>query len=145
MQDISDILAFAKDKLASTNYAGFPFNAVLARRTLKAAMKSADSRVWVAHGSAGRIAGFLIGEIGPMPMTHYMSATDLAFLATGGGSQLVDAFIAWCRLRGVARIDMGISAGMDPRQQRAITRLLRRKGLLPSGGMFHLNLLGESQ
>lgn len=140
MSEISDILAFVKDALTRTNYAGFHFNAVVARRTVKAAMLDRDSRVWVTEDD-GAIKGVLVGEIGAMPMTHHMGASDLCFLADAGGDLLVDAFLAWCKLRGVARVDMGISAGVG--REKAIARMFRRKGMTLSGQMFHVNLLGD--
>lgn len=139
LTDLSEIVAFAKRKLETTNYAGFEFNAVIARRTAKAAMTCPDSRVWVTERD-GQIVGLLIGEIGPMPMTHHMAATDLGFLADAGGDLLLEAFVAWCNLRNVARIDMGVSAG--PEEDAAICRMFRRKGFTRSGSMFHMNLLG---
>lgn len=142
LTDLSDLLAFAKRKLESTNLAELGFNAVIARRTLKGAMTSPDSRVWVTERD-GVIAGFLIGEIGPLPMTHHMGATDLAFLADAGGDLLLEAFIAWCNLRQVARIDMGVSAG--PEHDDAVRRMYRGKGFVYSGSMFHRNLLGGGE
>lgn len=138
--DVSDILAFAKEALTRTNYRGFPFNAVIARRTLKRAMTDPNARVWVAE-RGGRIVGFLIGEIGEMPMTHFTSATDLAFLADAGGDLLLDAFVHWCILRKVARIDMGVSAG--PARDAVMRRAMRIKGFELSGSMFHVHL-GDS-
>ena len=139
LTDLSEVLAFAKRKLEDTNLNPLGFNAVIARRTVKNAMTSADSRVWVTERD-GAIAGFLIGEIGPLPMTHHMGATDLAFLADAGGDLLLEAFKAWCKLRNVARIDMGISAG--PEHDAAVRRMYGSKGFVYSGSMFHLNLLG---
>lgn len=141
MQDLSDIVAFAKEWVAKTNYAAHEFNSVIARRTVKQAMLSADSRVWVAD-DGGKVAGLLIGEIGPMTMTHRMGATDLAFLPSGkGGDLLLDAFLAWCKLRKVGRVDMGISAG--PGHEKAIKRAMARKGFVYSGLMFHQNFVGD--
>ena len=144
MTDISDIVAFAKQALERTNYREFPFNAVIARKTVKESMTKADARVWVAEDE-GRICGLLIGQLWPMPMTHYQSASDLAFLADKGGDLLLDAFIAWCKMRkNVVRIDMGISAG--PRRRNSVSILFSRKGFAPSGEMFHMNMLpGEGQ
>lgn len=142
LTDLSEIVAFAKRRIeAGTNYAEFPFNAVIARRTVKAAMTDADSRVWVTERD-GQIAGLLIGELGPMDFTHYLGATDRAFLAEAGGELLLEAFVDWCKLRGVARIDMGISAGET---RKGVERLFRRHGFKPSGGMFHLNRVAEGK
>jgi hypothetical protein len=136
LKDISDILAFAKRKLESTNYQPFPFNAVVARRTVKNAMTNAWSRVWIATED-GKVRGFLIGEIGDLPFSHYQSATDLAFLADKGGRLLLDAFVAWCRMRKVARIDMGVSAS---KVRRGTDRLFSRAGFARSGGMYYQHL-----
>lgn len=140
LSDISDILALAKRVLPATNYARFPFNSVIARRSVQRCMTSADARVWVSEDERG-IRGFLIGEIGDMTHTHHRAASDLAFLAEAGGDLLLDAFIEWCKLRKVARIDMGISAG--PERDAAVRRAFARKGFEYSGPMFHLNLLGD--
>lgn len=138
LNDLSDLLAFGKEAMARSNYAAFPFNAVIARRTAKAAMTSPDSRVWIAHRDDGRMCGFLIGEIGMMPFTHLFAATDLIFVADAGGDLLLDAFVAWCKMRNVARIDMGISAGPD--REALARKLFESKGFTYSGQMFHLNM-----
>lgn len=139
-QHLSDIVAFAKELLQRTNYQEFPFNAVVARRTVKNAMTDKDSRVWITQRD-GKIAGLLIGEIGHMPFTHFLAATDLAFIADAGGELLLDAFVQWCKLRGVARIDMGISAGVN---RKGVDRLFRRHGFERSGGMYHMNRINET-
>lgn len=126
MLDLSDIVAFGKAAMEKSNYASFPFNAVIARKIGKGMMTSKDSRVWVAETEGGKLTGFLIGEIGPMPFTHYYSASDLIFVADQGGDLLLDAFVEWCKLRGVARIDMGVSAG--PEREEAVRRAFERKG-----------------
>ena len=142
MTDISNTLAFVKRKLEETNYSGFPFNSVVARRTMRDAMTSKASRVWVAEHE-GKIVGILVGETGPLPFTHFMGATDLCFLADAGGEKLLAAFLAWCKLLKVARIDMGVSAGGSV-NQKVVDRLFRRNGLVKSGGMYHMNTLGGS-
>lgn len=141
LTDLSDIVAFAKQATARTNYDAHEFNSVIARRTAKQAMLSSDSRVWVVDDD-GAIKGLLIGEIGPMIMTHRMGATDLVFLADKGGDLLLDAFVDWCILRKVGRIDMGVSAG--PEREAAIKRAMARKGFAYSGPMFHRNFPGEA-
>lgn len=142
MQDLSDIVALgARWHARGSTYDGIPYNAVIARRTAKRCMMDQDSRVWVAVRK-GVIIGFLIGEIGQMPMSHYCSATDLAFVAFGGGDALRNAFVSWCRLRKVARIDMGVSASGP---QRSIQRFFRRGGFSEGGGLYYLNLLGNDQ
>lgn len=143
MSDLSEIVAFAKGWLKGTNYEGHEFNSVIARRTVKEAMTSPNARVWITEDE-GKVVGLLIGEIGPMTMTHRMGATDLAFLPTGkGGDLLLDAFLEWCKLRKVGRIDMGISAG--PGREEAVKRAMRRKGFAYSGLMFHINFVGDDR
>lgn len=139
MSELSDILAYARTAHEKSNYADFPFNSVVARRTLKSAMTDANSRVWIAEHE-GRICGLLIGEIGDLPMTHFQGATDLVFVADRHGEKLLDAFVAWCKLRKVARIDMGISAGPD--REVAVRRMFERVDFLYSGQMFHQNMPG---
>lgn len=141
--DVSHIVAFAKERIPNTNYAAYPFNAVIARRTVMAAMKSPDARVWVLD-SGGVIKGFLIGEIGAMMFTHHAYATDVAFMCDGGKSGLLlDAFVRWCKLRKVARIEMGVSAtgGRDE----GTDRLFGGAGFERGGGMYHMNLLDQEQ
>lgn len=138
VSDLSDIVAYAKLAHESTNYRVLPFNSVVARRSAKAAMTDANMRVWVAEDE-GRICGLLVGQIGELPSTHYMGATDLVFYADKGGELLLDAFIEWCKLRRVvARLDMGISSG--PEREKAVRRFFRSRGFEYSGQMFHLVL-----
>lgn len=142
LSDLSAIVAFGARVHPVTNYAPMPFNAVIARRIAKNAMTSKDSRVWVSEDKHGMIRGVLIGEIGPLFFTHYLAATDLVFIAEQGGDLLRDAFVEWCKLRGVARIDMGVSAG--PEREGAVKRSMRMAGFAHSGPMFHRNLIEEA-
>lgn len=137
LTDLSDIVALGAKLVPLTNYGPLGYNAVIARRVVKEAMTSKYSRVWITEDK-GKITGLLIGEIGPMTTTAKMGATDLAFIADQGGDLLLDAFVDWCKLRKVSRIDMGISAG--PEREEAIKRVMRRKGFVYSGPMFHMNL-----
>lgn len=141
IEDLSAIVAFAAKLYPQSNYAagGLPFNAVIARRTCKSAMTNKDSRVWVTTKD-GVICGFLICIVGPMMFTHYAGGSDLFFMAEAGGDKLIDAAVHWCKLRGVARIDMGISAGVGDREE-TFKRLWRRKGFMYSGPVFSMNLL----
>ena len=140
LSDLSAIVALgaAWHERGST-YDGIPYNAVIARRTVKRCMQDADARVWVAV-RGDDVVGFLIGEIGQMPFSHFMSATDLAFVADAGGDELVAAFVHWCELRKVARIDMGVSAsGPSP----VIGRFFRRNGFSEAGGLYYRAIHNE--
>lgn len=142
LSDISAILEVAQRILPSTNYAPLGYNAVIARRNVQRYMTTADARVWVVLDK-GKVVGFLMAELGALPHVARLGATDFAFLAERGGDLLLDAFIEWCKLCKVARIDMGISAG--PEREAAIRRAMARKGFVYSGPMFHMNLLDEAQ
>jgi len=63
-----------------------------------------------------------------------MCATDLVFVAKAGGAGLLRAFMAWCKARKVARIDMGVSQG-DPSGR--IDRLYQKVGMTRTGGMYY--------
>jgi hypothetical protein len=144
--DMSEIVALGARLMPQTNYGTMAYNAVTARRSLKAYMTNGDSRVWVSEDAHGRIRGVLIGEVGPMGWSTYVGATDFVFAAEAGGDKLLEAYVAWCKLRGVARIDMGISAGtLTPRQEKALLRAMRRHGFVYSGMMFHRDLLAEAK
>lgn len=137
--DLSHIVAFGARVIPGTNYAPLGYNAVIARRTAKSCMTDKDSRVWITEDAHGAIRGLLIGQIGQVPFSHYLAATDLVFVAEAGGELLLDAYVAWCKLRGVARIDLGASAGAG--RDAALSRLLRRKGFARAGAMFTANLI----
>jgi hypothetical protein len=139
LTDLSEIVAYGARTLPHTNYAPLGYNAVIARRTLKATMTDKDSRVWVSTDATGKIRGLLIGQIGQVPFSHFLAATDMVFVAEAGGELLLDAYLSWCKLRGVARIDLGVSAG--PVREAAMVRLMRRKGLERAGTMFVANLI----
>lgn len=137
LNDLSAIVEFGKRMHPQTNYAPFEYNAVIARRTAKAYMTRKDARVWVSERK-GAICGLLIAEVGPMPFSAHLAATDLIFVAEAGGDMLLRAFVEWAKLCGAARIDMGVSAG--PVREDAVRRLFESEGFIYSGGMFHLNL-----
>jgi GNAT superfamily N-acetyltransferase len=104
-------------------------------RQLKDALQDKSMAAWVAmRGEACR--GLLVGMTMPAPWFAGIVATDLAFAADARGDELLRQFVAWCRLRRVRRIDMGVSAGNDPR----IAAVYRRAGFEHSGAMFHMNL-----
>ena len=138
--DLSAIVALgAAWHAGGSTYDGIPYNAVIARRTVKRCLTSPDSRVWVSVAD-GKVRGFLIGEIGEMPFSHHCSATDLAFVAEAGGDELLEAFLSWCRLRKVARVDMGVSA---TKRSAPLVRFFRRHGLKEAGGLYYVNMLDE--
>jgi hypothetical protein len=131
--DVSNILAYGREAFGRSNYSPMTYNSVIARRTLKAAMNDPAMRVFVAKKD-GTVCGLLIGMIDPMPFCVGFSATDLLFTATAGGDLLLDKFIAWCKARRVARIDMGVSQeGNDE----VVTRFYESRGFVRSGGVFY--------
>lgn len=138
---LSDIVAFGKKEYENTNYMpDYPFNSVLARRTVKAGMSHKDSRVWIAVRENGDICGLLIGQIWPGAWFAGTQATDITFIAAAGGDQLVDVFVHWCKLRGVNRIDMALTASNE---RKGVRRFFRRKGFKPGGGSYYLHLQPE--
>jgi hypothetical protein len=143
---LSEMVALGKKHHEAGNYSAYPYNAVLARRTIKEHMTDRDSRAWITVKEVdGKevIVGLLLGQIAPAGWFALLQATDTAFIADQGGDLLLSAFVAWCKLRKVARIDMGISAGSG--RNPALDRMFRREGFEVSGTMYHMNLGGEAQ
>jgi hypothetical protein len=136
--EISAILEWGRSKYEDSNFGQLGFNSVIARKTLSAAIANHDQIVLVARKD-GAICGLLIGDIGMLPFSAGLQATDLVFVADAGGEILLSRFIAWARQRKVARIDMGHSQG----DSEAAVRLYQMNGLTPTGRMFYLNLRGE--
>jgi hypothetical protein len=134
LNDLAPLLEFGRRHFEASNFAPLKWNGVIARRTLKDAMVSPNSRVFIAMKN-GNVVGALIGDIYMMPFSAAMCATDIAFVADAGGDMLLDAFLEWCKTRKVKRIDMGVSQE-DPR----VDNLYKRKGFIPSGTMFYMNL-----
>lgn len=132
LPDLSHMVAFGASAFAASNYSELGYNAVIARRTLKNAMSDNSMRVFVAKRN-GQVCGVLIGSIDPMPFCGGLSATDLVFIAYAGGDLLLDAFLDWCKVRRVTRIDCGVSQADDKR----VERLFRRKGFTRAGGLFY--------
>ena len=138
---LSDMVAFGRKVHEAGNYGPHGYNSVMARRTIKACMTEQDHRAWVALKD-GEVVGLLLAAIEPAGWFSTLQATDIAFAADQGGDLLLDAFVAWCKLRKVGRIDMGISAGQG--RDAAMDRLFRSRGFAISGSMYHMNILPEA-
>lgn len=123
---------------ASDQAAALPWNGVIARRTLRDALLDRDSQIFLAHRAGSPDpCGILIGQLSASPWSAGVLASDLAFAAEAGGDRLLRAYLRWCRQRGARWVDLGVSQRGRPE---AKTRLLRRVGFTPAGGMYHLNL-----
>lgn len=80
------------------------------------------------------VRGVLLGGLEPYFFNSKRNyATDLLFVATGGGPQLWKKFRDWAFEVGATRIIMGISSG-DPRAG----QLLESLGMESTGGMYVL-------
>lgn len=133
--ELSKILEWGRPFFEASNYAPCGFNSVIARRTVAGAMTNPDQIVIVAKRKKD-ICGLLIGDIGALPFSAGLHATDLVFIADAGGDLLLARFIAWARQRKVARIDMGHSQTDSV----PATRLYEMAGLKATGRMFYLNM-----
>lgn len=87
-----------------------------------------------------QITGVLMASVEPFMFNKKRKwATDLLNVADEGGAWLVKRFIAWAEMMKVDRIIMGVSTG-DERTD----GLYKAMGMLPTGGMYLLNLNNEA-
>lgn len=98
-------------------YASFPFVEQKARETIHAALEADDALPLVVETASGEIAGFFLAAI----TSHYFStarfAADVVLYVApahrGGPAfrKLVQAYEAWCLIKGVEEMILGYSSG----------------------------------
>lgn len=131
--DLTRLVIFGRNAHAASNYADIPYNSMVVRETLRAAVTLKGQDVLIAERDDGSLCGLLIALTVPLPFSRRKYATDGVFFAEQGGDKLLDAFIEWARARHVARIDMGVTQ-FDP--QRRLDRLYESRGFVTTGGMY---------
>lgn len=133
--DLSATLVYARLAHERSNLAEFPYNAVIARQTLKTALREPNMGLWIALQEQ-TVCGLLIGVCDPMPSSAGLYATDVIFVADRGGGRLLDCFLDWARRKRVVRLDLSVSQA-DPGGR--IDALYTGRGLQRAGGSYYLN------
>lgn len=140
--DLTRLVIFGRNAHAHSNYADIPYNSMVVRETLRAAVTLKGQDVIIAEREDGSLCGLLIALTVPLPFARRKYATDGVFYAEQGGDRLLDAFIEWAKARHVARIDCGVTQS-DPTSRLDV--LYERKGFTRTGGMYMRKLTEESQ
>lgn len=140
--DLTRLVIFGRNAHAHSNYADIPYNSMVVRETLRAAVTLKGQDVIIAERDDGSLCGLLIALTVPLPFSRRKYATDGVFYAEQGGDKLLDAFIEWAKARHVARIDMGVTQS-DP--SRRLDVLYKSRGFQPTGGMYLQKLTEEPQ
>ena len=140
--DLTRLVIFGRNAHAASNYADIPYNSMVVRETLRAAVTLKGQDVFIAEREDGSLCGLLIALTVPLPFARRKYATDGVFYAEQGGDKLLDAFIEWAKARHAARIDMGVTQ-FDP--QRRLDKLYESRGFVTTGGMYMQKLTEEPQ
>lgn len=117
-------------------YADFPYSPERTRQTVEAAMVSHDCLPLVVETPSGEIAGFFIGVVSPNWFTDTRYAMDLVTYVApryrNGAAlrRLVAAFEAWCRIKKIEEVILGMSNGTDPERADPLFRRLGYRPLL---------------
>jgi hypothetical protein len=86
----------------------------------------------MAENDKGKLIGILFGSLEPFFINRKKSwATDLMFIASGGGPALLRCWKEWAFNNGAERIMMGVSSG-DSRAD----ALIELAGFERTGGMY---------
>lgn len=134
--DLSAMLVYARIAHERSNLAEFPYNSVIARQTLKTALREPNMAVFAAWRD-NEVCGLLIATCDPMPSCAGLCATDIVFVADAGGPLLLPLFLAWVKRKRAKRLDMSVSQA-DPTGR--IDALYTGNGLQRAGGAYYLNL-----
>lgn len=130
---LSEVLRFGREGFERSNYAPLKFNSVIARATLRDALREGSMRAFTAWRGE-RCVGVLIGSISPLPWSAGLTATDIVFVADQGGDLLLEKFVEWAKSHRVVRIDMGVS---DDATRAGYDRLYARAGFSKAGSMYY--------
>lgn len=131
--DLTRLVILGRQAHGQSNYSDVPFNANVARDTLRGAVLLKGQDVIIAERADGSLCGFLIAMTVQLPFSHRKYATDGIYWAEQGGDKLLDAFLAWAKSKHVARIDMNVSQA-DPTNR--LDALYQSRGLERTGGMY---------
>lgn len=128
--DVPVLLDLAREAHAESWYADFAFDAGKAERTIHAALEADDALPLVVETANGQIAGFFLAAI----TEHYFSrcrfACDVVIYvapAHRGGpafAKMIQAYEAWCRIKGVEEVVLGFSSGSMGEKVSAMYRRL---------------------
>lgn len=140
--DLTRLVIFGRNAHAHSNYADIPYNSMVVRETLRAAVTLKGQDVLIAEREDGSLCGLLIALTVPLPFSRKKYATDGVFYAEQGGDKLLDAFIEWAKARHAARIDMGVTQ-FDPAAR--LDKLYETRGFVRTGGMYMQKITEESQ
>ena len=131
--DVGDIIDYMEEYHKDSNLSDIPFDRQSTSKVIDYLMASKDSTVLVAMDGV-EIRGVLFGTIEPFFFNKKRSyATDLMFIADGGGPQLWKSFKDWATFHGVDRIMMGVSS-----EDARAGQLLEALGMKNTGGMYVL-------
>lgn len=138
--DLTRLVIFGRNAHAASNYSDIPYNSMVVRETLRAAVTLKGQDVIIAEREDGSLCGLLIALTVPLPFSRKKYATDAVFFAEQGGNLLLDAFLEWARARHVVRVDMGVTQ-FDQTQR--LDALYERKGFQRTGGMYMQKMEAE--
>lgn len=132
--DVRQILDLLQEYHATSNVKNVKFVRQDCAKVVDAYMGSRDCFTEVCVDDDGRLLGLLFGSLQPHFINRRASwATDLFFIANGGGNILLRRFKEWAANSGAERIIMGVSSG-DSRAD----ALIELSGFERTGGMYVL-------
>jgi hypothetical protein len=131
--DLTRMVMFGRNAHGRSNYSDVPFNAAVARDTLRGSVMLKGQDVIIAEREDGSLCGLLIALTIQLPFSRRKYATDGIFVAEQGGDKLLDAFLEWAKSKHVARVDM--SQSQFDSDDRCVA-LYTSRGLERTGGMY---------
>jgi hypothetical protein len=130
--DIAGILDLLQDYHSTSNVSNVKFVRQDCAKVCDAFISAPDCFTEVCVNDDGELLGLLFGSLQPHFINRRASwASDLFFIANGGGNILLRRFKEWAVNNGAERIVMGVSSG-DSRAD----ALIELSGFDRTGGMY---------
>lgn len=129
--DTAEILDLLEEYHKNSNMADIPFVRRDCAKVLTAFMATRDCYGKVSVRD-GKIVGVLFASLEPYFINKNKAwASDLCFIANGGGAQLLKDFKCWAKAAGATKIIMGVSSNNSRADQ-----LIETLGFEKTGGMY---------
>lgn len=141
-RDIPSLVELGAEMHAESSFADVPFDRQLAENMAWHCLHNADWFGVVAEHD-GRIIGMFVGNAGPFYFSTTQAGFDKVWYVRPGsrssvhGVRLLQAFLRWCRERGVTSARIGVSTGINIART---DRLMQRLGFAVVGGNYSLTL-----
>lgn len=129
-EDLHRVLSYLKRQHEATDWGTIPFDVELVKRNLVGMIRTQDVfEVIIAEDKEKNIRGVLLACTDQYFWNKQRYASDLHFVASGGGAHVLNRFIRWAEERGCGSVIMAVATS-----DRRAEKLYERVGFQRVGG-----------